>query len=247
MLSLSLGSLIDECDWIEEREVIMEIMKFQKFKDHLLKKGMLTLLFNIEEEYMEMHFHIYSVTEDLILGDLRKDIDWRILPMGQRLSTVFTSEKGVFGLHSSCDGVMMGEDGIERLKIIPEDKVWRIERRQFPRMMVKKNVLWDIAKHLGEYFEPQHQVHKAFLLNLCKTGVALQCNENIGVGEYLYLLLNLDEEVSTDNLCVIVWGVEISSKEANFRFSYGLRFLNPKSKVLDTIENFVSEKILLQF
>jgi hypothetical protein len=79
MLSLSLGSLIDECDWIEEREVIMEIMKFQKFKDHLLKKGMLTLLFNIEEEYMEMHFHIYSVTEDLILK--QSHISYRSKPL----------------------------------------------------------------------------------------------------------------------------------------------------------------------
>lgn len=220
----------------------MEMFSFADVKQMLSKDSLMVIMFSEGPHSYEVKVHVQDMTDEHIIVSSPHEKLLQKIPLGPTLSGLFYGEHGILGFHITCVGVRRMNDQLS-LMLQPAHSAWRIERRQYPRIKVNKSILCDAVVVDGDHFEPMQHIQEAFLVNICKSGVAMQANEHVEVGDYVYILLNLDDHVEIDNLCVVVWGVHNPLDNDDFLYTYGLRFVNSSSRVLDMIEDFVSQRL----
>lgn len=220
----------------------MNIMRFQEMQPLLDQKGEFSLLIKDEALSIELPCRVLgSDLSDIVLLCQDKDLN-EYLQEDQMISAIFKCELGIYGFH--CAFSSFETTSSEAIFKSPPH-VWKIERRQFPRTDVDKTILCDEAHLNVDHYEPAHLVSESRLMNICKTGLAVQSNVRVTVGEHLFVLLDLAAHMQADSLCVVVWAVENQGEETEFDYTYGVRFVNVSSRILETIEDFVSLQLLL--
>ncbi len=220
----------------------MEVFSFAEIKDMLNLQNMMVLIFSEGQNSQELKVVIEEASADSLLVSGDNEELLRKVPLGPTMLAIFYGKKGIMGFHLSCEGISR-KDGCLRLMLKPTESGWHIERRQYPRMNVHQSILCDAVMVEGDHFEPMRHIQESFLVNICKTGVAMQANEHVEVGDYIYILFNLEEKVEADNLCVVVWGGHNPIDNDDFLYTYGLRFVNTSSRILDMIEDFVVQRL----
>ena len=219
----------------------MQIFRFQELQPLLAQNGVLSLLVCKEGVALELSCRVIrSDLSELILICDEMKLDECLKP-DQMVSGIFKCNQGIYGFH--CSFTSLDTTSSEAIFKSP-DHAWKIERRQFPRTEVDKTILCDEAHRNRDHFEPANLVEEARLVNICRTGLSVQTNVRITVGEHLYVLLDLETRAQPDSLCVVVWSVE-NQGEIDFDYTYGVRFVNVESKVLEIIEDFVSLQLIL--
>ena len=221
----------------------MEHQDYQDFESLLRPNDILNLLFMVDDQRIIQRTRIAKLNKEFVyvMADSEKTYE---VPCDQILSALYGDGRGLYGFHCKSDGVVV-EGGNQRTILRRPDAGWKIQRRDFPRLSYQLPMAVRLASEKPDGYAICGQQEPALLINLGQGGIGIQSNLDLSMGFPVFVSFALESERFMEGFALVVWTSDIPMDDRlfGFRYTYGLKFIDRESAMIQEITALMAQKV----
>ncbi|OED36548.1 hypothetical protein AB834_02930 [PVC group bacterium (ex Bugula neritina AB1)] len=216
----------------------MELIKFKNIEKNLKEFDNVVVSFYFKEVLIELNLSLEKFHEKGYLIGKGDASMMKKIPLGKTMSSLFYGKNGIFGFHVFCDRIVKKNENMN-VFFKSNEMGWKVEKESQKILQVQKNFLYSKENIKNSLFNDMAYLNEGFLRNISLMGATVQVDENLEIGDYIYILLSLDYDISIKSKCVIVSSFKNDWSANDCSNNYGIRFVDASKNDLKNIEKFI--------